>query len=171
MCGDSTKLCGIPGVLFHMHAPKVQIGSKVAITPSDCSTVNAKRCLHVQAVQSDGKYYLMVLLVSRPPLLLLLQRTTPKPLVSQVVVCREGPTRCCDTSTTTKSKHLITVHAPAHTKNDKCDICLLLRVSGMLYLLVRMCGTYIQAVFLTMVHCKCYATHTDMSRIIDRRAT
>ena len=34
---DSAKLCGIPGVLFHtgIHSPKVQIGYKVAFSPSD----------------------------------------------------------------------------------------------------------------------------------------
>ena len=32
---DSAKLCGIPGVLFHIHSPKVQIGYKVAFSSSD----------------------------------------------------------------------------------------------------------------------------------------
>ena len=41
-------------------------------------------------------------------------------------------------------QHLITVHAPAHTKNDKGDICLLSRVPATLYLLVRVCRTYMQ---------------------------
>ena len=41
-------------------------------------------------------------------------------------------------------QHLITVHASAQTKNYKGDICLLSRVSATLYLLVRVCGTYMQ---------------------------
>ena len=60
-------------------------------------------------------------------------------------------------------QHLITVHAPAHTKNDKGDICLLSRVS------IGESVWDMHAVFLTMLHYKRYTTHTDVPQIVDRR--
>ena len=92
----------------------VEIGSKVAFPPSDCSTVNAKRCLHVQEVQSDVKYIL-----NGSILAILIFFVAEDYQISRFFMqlySREGPTRCCHRSTTTTSTSNNCTYPSAHKK-------------------------------------------------------